>query len=94
MKPLTDAQLTWLFTKHLSNHNGFQCCRRLTENGIPETAYICQGKTKIVEGKLKYENTCGEPCSFVCKDADRLRQEIEHVQAIDEYCRVARTTVQ
>ncbi len=76
---MTDEKLTWLFHNRLSSHNGFVCGRIRRENGcLPE--FRCEGQTTIVNGRLKYTGTCGEPCSFICDDANALQKEIDLVQ--------------
>lgn len=87
---MNDAQLTWIFKNRLSSHNGFRCGRHLMENGVKGTEYICEGKTSIINGRLKYTGTCGEPCSFICDDANSLQDEIDTVIRISKIIDEAR----
>jgi hypothetical protein len=76
---MTDEQLLWIFRNRLSSHNGFGCGRTRRENGcLPD--FRCEGQTSIIAGRLKYTGTCGEPCSFICNDADALQKDIDLVQ--------------
>lgn len=77
---MTDEQLTWLFQHRLSCHNGFACCRLLRDSPVYPGAPRCEGRTTIVNGRLKYDGTCGEPCSFICDDADSLQKDIDTAQ--------------
>ena len=88
--PLTDVQLTWLFTERLSNSNGTRCGRVLFKNGVTGTQIICGGRSKIVNGRVKLHDTCGEPCSFVCKDTDKFSTEVERVVLYDRLITEAR----
>lgn len=76
---MTDEQLVWIFNNRLSSNNGFSCNRILRENGCPPD-YICEGQTTIVNGHLKYNGTCGEPCSFICDNAQELQKDIDTLQ--------------
>lgn len=76
---MKDSELTWIFQERLTSHNGFRCGRQLSDNGVRGTEYTCEGRTTIVNGRLKYDGTCGEPCSFICEDASALQHDIDHV---------------
>jgi len=78
--PLSDDQLTWLLNNHVSSHNGFRCSRVLIENGILSTRHICEAISTVQDGKLKVHATCGEPCSFVCEDANELAKELDLIK--------------
>lgn len=85
---MTDEQLTWIFQHRLSHHNGFRCCRLLMGSALYPGAPRCEGQTTIVKGRLRYTGTCGEPCSFICDDADALQKDIDtllrHAKIIDD----------
>lgn len=81
---LTDAQIDWLFDHRLSHSNGRICGRRLNENGVAGTEYTCAGKTKIVNGVVLFTGTCGEPCTFVCNDADAYRKSVETLRMYEK----------
>lgn len=85
---MTDEQLTWLFRNRLTSHNGFGCNRLLQGGPLYPGAPRCEGQTSIVKGRLKYTGTCGEPCSFICDDADALQKDIDlvlqYARVIDE----------
>ena len=75
---VTDECLIECFT-WVSDHNGRHCCRVLRENGVaPSTT--CSGRSTIKNGKVVLSNTCGEPCSFVCEDAQAFSIEVERIK--------------
>jgi hypothetical protein len=78
--PLSDDQLTWLLKNRVLSHNGFRCSRVLIENGVPSTRHVCEAISTVQGGTLKVHATCGEPCSFVCKNTYELQQELERIQ--------------
>lgn len=84
MTKLTDAQLYWIFTHRLSHYSGFNCNRRLTENGVAGTERICEGRAAILNGKLKVQGGCGEPCSYICDDTQALAKAIGRIIFFDE----------
>ena len=81
---LTDAQILACFVSGLTDHNGQRCCRVLTENGIASTRRTCQGHTKVQNGKVTLHDTCGEPCSFICQDAQDFHNAVVLLQCYDE----------
>lgn len=85
---MTDEQLTWIFQNRLSSHNGFKCCRLLKGCALYPSAPRCEGQTIIIKGRLRFTGTCGEPCSFICDDADSLQKDIstllQYAKVIDE----------
>lgn len=89
---MTDEQLAWIFQNRLSSHNGFKCCRLLMGSAIYPGAPRCEGQTTIVKGRLRYTGTCGEPCSFICDDADSLQKDIDtllqYARVIDDARRI------
>lgn len=84
MTKLTDAQLYWLFSRRLSHHNGFSCNRRLTENGVAGNERVCEGRAAILNGKLKVQGGCGEPCSYICDDTQALGKALEKIIFYDD----------
>lgn len=75
---ITDHQLYWLHRERITSHNGFSCNRRMGYDGS-----VCEGTMSIINGKLKYDGTCGEPCSFICRDAQALQDSINNVIQMD-----------
>lgn len=86
---LTDEQLSWLFHNRISHHNGFSCNRTMREN-MSDPPYICCGKSEIIHGKLIITKSCGEPCTFVCKEAYALAQDIEMIKTHEKFIEEAR----
>ncbi len=75
---LTDAQILCCFGGgKLRDYNGKRCYRVLYENGVVSTRLTCQGHTKIENGKVTLHDTCGEPCSFVCDDAQQYQRAVK-----------------
>lgn len=91
-QPLTDKELLAAYDgpDGLSHENGFQCGRRLTENGVLGTEYTCRGHAAIQGGKVKLKDTCGEPCSYVCDDSQALSKSVESLKYYDKIIRRVR----
>lgn len=58
------------------------CNRRLDENGVAGTQYICSGHLKISGGKMSFAETCGEPCTYICKEAQRFQDTLDYILRI------------
>lgn len=77
--PLTDEQILAAVERNMLNcHNGRKCGRVHYENGVGP-AQVCEGRAAIVGGRLKYDGTCGEPCSFICDDGQAFQREIDNL---------------
>lgn len=62
-------------------HN-LSCSVVLRENMVGEPR-ICEGRISLgADKKLRYNTTCGEPCSFICKNGARVQETLDLIQGV------------
>lgn len=54
----------------------------LMENMSWKDSRTCTGRLKVVDGKVKMVDTCGEPCSFVCDTSREFDKNVSRVKNV------------
>ena len=54
-------------------------CRQATDGSYTD---VCKGRLTYAEGKVKIHDTCGEPCSFVCKTSREFAEKVGWIRTV------------
>lgn len=76
---LTDQELTKIARSLTSNPD---CRIVLMENMSWADSRTCSGRLAVESGKVKILDSCGEPCSFVCKTSREFYDHLSMIKVV------------
>ena len=79
MIELSDLDIERAAKELMANPN---CNILLMENMSWNDSRTCTGRLKVIEGKVKMIDTCGEPCSFVCDTSREFDKNVSRVKNV------------